>query len=258
VTTASALYFGTVMHRRLKPRRHSLRYRVYSLLLDLDELPALGRRLRLFSHNRFNLLSFRDRDHGAGDGRLRDHVEAQLVRLGIDLAGGAIRLLCSPRVFGYAFNPLSVYFCYRRGGALAAILYEVNNTFGERHTYAIPVDGDAPVVRQSCAKRFYVSPFIGMEATYDFSIVPPGERIAVAVGERDAEGDLLKASLTGTRAELTDGQLLRALALYPFVTLKVILGIHWEALRLFMKGIALQPRPAPPADPVTLVTARRE
>jgi DUF1365 family protein len=254
----SAIYFGTVVHRRLRPRPHRLNYRVFSLLLDLDELPELGRRLRLFSHNAFNLLSFHDGDHGAGGGPLRPHVEAQLKKLGIEPDGGPIRLLCSPRMLGYVFNPLSVYFCHRRDGGLAAILYEVNNTFGERHTYAIAVAGAQPMVRQSCAKRFHVSPFLGMAATYDFRILPPGDRVAITVSERDADGDLLHASLTGARAELGDRQLLRALLAYPLLTLKVIVGIHWHAMRLFLKGTVVHPHPQPPEESVTLVAAARE
>ncbi len=139
---ASCLYVGEVVHQRVRPSRHRLRYRVFSALLDLDELPQLDRRLRLFGHNRLNIFSFLDRDHGDGTGApLRPWVEHHLERAGIELAGGAIRLLCYPRLFGYVFNPLSVYFCHRADGALAAMIYEVNNTFGERHSYLIPVDG---------------------------------------------------------------------------------------------------------------------
>src|SRR5262249_48726005 len=130
----SAIYAGTVMHQRLRPRRHRLRYRVFSLLLDLDELDEVAARLRLLSRNRFNLFSFFDRDHG--DGRrepLRMQIERRLAAAAIAPDGGAIRLLAMPRVLGYVFNPLSVYFCYRRTGVLAAVVYEVNNTFGERH-----------------------------------------------------------------------------------------------------------------------------
>ena len=138
--TGSSVYFGTVLHQRLRPVRHELSYRVFSLLLDLDEIPALAARLRLFSHNRFNLFSFHDRDHGARrPGPSRLHIEGQLARAGIALDGGAIRLLCFPRVLGYVFNPLSIYFCHHRDGELRAILYEVKNTFGEQHGYLIPV-----------------------------------------------------------------------------------------------------------------------
>ena len=140
----STLYAGIVTHRRVRPRPHRLRYRVFWMLLDLDEIGQLPRRLRLFSHNRFNALSFFDTDHGDGSGRpLRDQVEGHLRAAGLATDGGAIRLFCMPRVFGYGFNPLSVYFCYQRDGSLAALLYEVHNTFRERHSYLIPVERDA-------------------------------------------------------------------------------------------------------------------
>src|ERR1700729_4075058 len=138
---------GTVTHRRVRPRPHRLRYRVFWMLLDLDEIDRLPASLRLFSHNRFNALSFFDADHGDGSGRpLRDQVEDQLQAAGLATDGGAIRLLCMPRIFGYGFNPLSVYFCYRPDGLLAAVLYEVHNTFGERHGYLIRVEPGAGAV----------------------------------------------------------------------------------------------------------------
>jgi DUF1365 family protein len=253
---SSALYFGDVMHARMKPRRHLLRYRVYSLLLDLDEVPLLGRTLRIFSHNRFNLFSFHDRDHGAGEaGGLKQYVERQLAEAGIDLARGTVRLLCSPRILNYAFNPLSVYFCYHADGRLVAILYEVNNTFGERHSYLIPVDPDQiGMIRQSCAKEFYVSPFIEMAMTYHFRITPPAETVAIKIREDDKEGTLLHATLTAKRHDLSDRALFWAFFAYPLLTMKVILGIHWEALRLWLKGVRLHAHPLPPIDPVTIVT----
>ena len=252
---AFALYRGTVMHQRLRPRRHRLRYRVFSLLLDLDGLDALAARLKLFSHNRFNLLSFHDKDYGAGTAEpLRAQVERHMRAAGVEADGGPIRVLTMPRVLGYAFNPISVYFCYRRGGALAAILYEVNNTFGERHTYLIPVtagDGTRPIV-QECSKRFYVSPFLDMDMTYLFRVVPPGQRVGIAINGRDAQGPIIVASLFADRAPLTDTGLALAFATYKLLTLKVIAGIHWEALRIWLKGTRLRDRPPPPEPGVTV------
>ena len=243
MTVASAIYRGAVVHDRRRPKRHRLRYRVFSLLLDLDELPALDRRSRLFAYNRWAPLAFYDADHGSTTGApLRPWVEARLTEAGLAPDGGPIRLLCYPRVFGYVFNPLSVYFCYRRDGALAAILYEVCNTFRERHTYVIPVAAsDRAVIRQRCAKALYVSPFIGMEAQYKFRIIPPADGVNVVIRQEDAEGLLLAASFHGTRMPMTDRSLLRCLAAFPLLTLKIIAAIHWEALRLWLKGFRVFP-----------------
>jgi DUF1365 family protein len=247
-------YLGTVMHQRLRPRRHRLRYGVYFWLFDLAELAAGLKPLRLFSRNRFNLFSFYDRDHGAGNDEPVDcYVRRELAAAGIELNGGAVKLLCCPRLLGYAFNPLSVYFCHHADGALAAILYEVNNTFGQRHSYLIRVDEPAAEIRQSCRKEFYVSPFMEMGLTYHFTVAPPGETVAIKIREDDPEGALLFASFVGTRAPLSDPMLLRLFFTYPLVTLKIVMGIHWEALRLWLKGVRLVTRPAPPAHAITIV-----
>lgn len=260
----SALYAGTVRHVRLKPRRHRLAYRMVSVLLDLDELEDLSRRLWLFSRNRFNLFSFHDRDHGSERGRppsaggLKAEVEALLRTAGLAPDGGAVRLLAMPRILGYAFNPLSVYFCHRRSGELMAVLYEVNNTFGQRHSYLIPVEAaDGPVLRQHAAKRFHVSPFMDMELTYAFRVLPPGDGLAVAILVSGADGPVLSAVHTAARRPLTDRQLARAAFAYPLVTFKVVAAIHWEALWLWAKGIGLRARPAPPAAAVSIVPSSR-
>jgi DUF1365 family protein len=232
----SALYAGTVVHARLRPRKHRLRYRVFSLLLDLDEIERLAQRLKLFAHNGPGLFAFRDADHGAGDGDLRGWVDAQLGAAGVTLAAPRIAVLCYPRILGYVFNPLTVWFC-SDGDTLKAILYEVHNTFGERRTYVIRVGNEGGPVEQACAKDLYVSPFVPMAAAYGFHIEPPGETVAVRIDETDAEGLLLRASFAGKRREMTDGALLWALFAYPLMTLKVTAAIHWEALRLWLKGV---------------------
>ena len=257
---ASGVYAGTVMHRRTRPRRHKLSYKVYSFVLDLDELPTLGRDLPGFGYNRFNLLSFHDCDHGPGtDTPLRPWVEHHLLQAGIDIAGGPIRLMCYPRVAGYVFNPLSVFFCYRRtdtGEQLVAVLYEVTNTFKERHTYLFPVhDFVDGTVRQSCEKRLYVSPFIAMDMTYHFRVRPPGDTLSVAIHETDQDGTLLFASFSGTRRELSRSSALGSFLAFPLLTLKVIGGIHWEALKLWLKGVPLVHRPSPPTEPVSVIAA---
>lgn len=257
MTLRSALYIGTVVHRRLRPRAHRLRYHTFWLLIDLDEVARLARGLRLFAHNRFNALSFYDADHGDCSGAaLRGQVESHLRAAGIETAGGPIRLLCMPRMFGYVFNPLSIYFCYRSDKSLAALLYEIRNTFGERHSYLIPVShGAGPVIAQHCQKLFYVSPFMDMDVSYAFRVAVPGESVSVVVEATGKDGRILMAALSGRRVALTDAALLRALVAHPALTLKVIAAIHWHALRMLLKGFTLRPRPSPPKSAVTIVSA---
>ncbi len=252
---ASALYAGRLVHRRLAPRRHRLQYRLFQMLLDLDEIPTLARRLRLFSHNRFNLLSFHDRDHGDGAATpLRARVVALLAAGGIAIGAGKITLLCMPRVLGHVFNPLSLYFCHHEDGRLAAMLYEVTNTYRERHSYLIPVAADdGPIVRQTCRKALFVSPFMDMDMIYEFTIGAPGETISTTVRGRTAAGaPMIVATFRGTREALSDRALLRALARHPLMTLKVVAAIHWEAARLMLKGLRLRPHGAAPAGQVTV------
>ncbi len=251
--TGSAIYTGHVMHRRVRPRVHKLRYRMFSLLLDLDEIDGLTQSLHLFSRGRFNLFAFHDRDHGAGTAEpLRAQVEAHLTAAGITLDGGAIRLLTMPRLLGFAFNPLSVYFCHRADGALVAILYEVNNTFGQRHSYLLPVtEGLTTPIRQTTPKRFHVSPFMAMDMTYDFRVLPPAERLVISIAVSDGGGRTMMALHQATRRPLTDPALARAAIVYPLLTLKVVAGILWEALKLWLKGLAVHRLPLPPDTPVT-------
>lgn len=249
----SGLYPGIVTHGRLKPRPHRLRYRIFMLLIDLDEIETLGRRLRLFRTERFALTSFAQKDHLAGTGDLKAEVARHLTEAGIE-GGGPVRLLCMPRILGGVFNPLSVFFCHRADGALSAVLYEVNNTFGDRHSYLIPVEGPG-VIRQGIDKGFYVSPFMDMDLAYGFRITPPGERVAVAVDVSDAEGPVLNAAFAGERVELTDRAIWRAWATHPLMTLGVMAAIHWEALKIWLKGERLRPRPKAPTRPVTVGAA---
>lgn len=250
--TGPALYVGSVVHRRLRPRKHDLRYRVFWLLLDIDTMKDTMRRSLVLSLNRFNLFSIREKDYGDRSGAPpRPQVEAAMHEAGVEPDGGRIFLLTMPRVLGYGFNPLSIYFCHRRDGTLAAILYEVSNTFGQRHSYMLPVETDGPVVRQSIGKCFYVSPFMDMDLSYSFRVRRPDDKVAVSIRCDDEEGAVLSASLVGERRPLGDLALLLAFVTHPFLTLKVIGGIHWEALLLWMKGIGLRKRPPPPARSLT-------
>ncbi|MEO0399954.1 MAG: DUF1365 domain-containing protein [Pseudomonadota bacterium] len=256
IEDCSAIYFGKVVHARLKPKRHKLTYSVFSFLIDLDDLEGLDRRLRWFSRNRFNLFSFYDRDFGVGaSDDIAAYVRGVLSEHDVDGAG-PIKLLAYPRMLGYAFNPIAVYYCHNSEGAPSAMLYEVRSTFGERHTYLIPIaarpetDG---VLRQTAAKKLHVSPFMDMAMQYQFRVTPPGETLRIAIHEEDADGPILNAAFDGDRAPFTDAVLLRAFFRYPLMTLKVIAGIHWEAVKLLLKGLRLKSGPSAPSYPVTLV-----
>ena len=255
----SAIYAGEVFHQRFRPRAHRLRYRVFQCLFDLDEIDAMARRLRLFSRNRFNLFAFHDRDFGDRSGNpLRPQVEALMRQAGQEPDGGPIRLLTMPRMLGHVFNPISLWFCHRRDGSLATLIYEVTNTFKERHSYVIPVAaGQAreAVIRQACDKEFYVSPFMDLDMRYDFTVEPPMEGTKVVVAGSDGQGPLIVAAFSGKRRELSDGALVRAFLRHPLLTLKVVAGIHIEALWLFLKRIGVRRHVASGGDGVSIVPA---
>jgi DUF1365 family protein len=250
-TAPAALYFGDVMHARLKPMGHRFTYRVMSLLIDLDRLDDADRTSRLFGVNRAALYSFHEKDHGERDGSsLRAYAQRCAAAHGIDLTGGRVELLCYPRLFGYTFNPLSVYFCHHADGALALIIYEVRNTFGDIHSYVLPIaDGEQTDagIRQVQDKLFYVSPFIEKAMRYHFRVSPPADEVKLRILETDSEGPLLAATFHGRRKALTSRALLRSFVGLPLVTFKIMAAIHWEALRLWIKGARLVPRPKAPA-----------
>ncbi|CAN7371978.1 DUF1365 family protein [Phenylobacterium sp. LjRoot164] len=255
----SALYLGRVTHQRTRPVTHRFGYRVFWLLLDLADIDGANRRLRLFSRNRFNLLSFHDRDHGDGsDETLRRQITVWLDRAGIDIGDGPIRLLTMPRVLGYVFNPISFYFCHRPDGRLAAMVYEVTNTFGRRHSYVVPIrpeDQAAGLIRQKAAKDLYVSPFMGMDMNYEFRGRAPQERLNLTVRGLAANGLLITAAMSARRRPLQDTELLSAVLFLPFMTLKVMAAIHWEALKLWFRGVPLTRQPPPAREPVTIQPA---
>lgn len=235
MTASSRLYVGSVFHSRLGPRPHRFRYRLYWLLIDLDELRILDASLNFFGYNRRALFSIHDRDHGDGTPvPLRAQAERLLLASGVQWNGGAIRLLCMPRTFGVSFNPLSVYFCHAEDGAIAALIYQVHNTFGERHSYVLAATRDA---RQGCAKNFFVSPFLPMGLNYRFQAAPPDEKLVLSIRASDRDGVALRAAMSGVRRELTDFALLRAGLSVPAIGLKTLAAIHWEAARLWLKGV---------------------
>jgi uncharacterized protein len=243
---AAALYVGDVMHARLKPIGHRFSYRVMSLLIDLDRLADADRQSPLFGVNRPALYSFHEADHGRRDGSsLRAYAQFCAAERGIDLTGGRVLLLCYPRLLGYTFNPLSVYFCYRADGELALLIYEVRNTLGGIHPYVLPVtsrDISDAGVRQQQDKLFYVSPFLEMAMRYHFRVLPPGERVQLRILETGREGPALAATFNGRHRSLNTNELLRAFFGLPLVTMKIMAAIHWEALRLWLKGVRLVPQ----------------
>lgn len=248
----AVLYRMRVMHARHQPFFHRFTYRVWTLLLDLDRVAEVASRSRLFRNERAGLVSFRSRDHGARDGTpVRPWVEDVLRRHGFGDCTARIRLLAMPRVAGYVFNPLSIYFCDRSDGSPGAVLYEVKNTFGDQHGYLVPLEGPPPW-RHAVDKVLHVSPFISMAARYGFTLSRPAARFAIAINERDAAGaPLLTATMAGRGVPMTDRALALSLTAMPFVTVKTIAAIHWQALKLWRKGAPFHSRPAPPNPPVT-------
>lgn len=244
MTINSALYVGDVCHHRFGGRQHTLRHRVYWLLVDLVELPDLGRSFRLFSHNRANLVSLHDRDHGDGSNQpLIDQARSQLVAAGVDASQVTVRLLCMPRVAAYDFNPLSVYFCTSPDGKPVAMIYEVRNTFGGRHAYVIPAGAQSTKgeMKQQCDKAFYVSPFMDNDLQYDFKTRAPDERVSLSVAVRRGDQPIIHTALAGRRRTLTDANLARLNITHPLLPLKVTAAIHWHALRMWLAGFAVNP-----------------
>jgi DUF1365 family protein len=234
----SALYSGGVWHERHGSKGHKLRYRLTMLALDLDEIDALDRKLKFFSHNRGGLYALLDRDYAAQTHEaLKPQIEARLRKAGLAPDGGAITLLTMPRLLGYAFNPLSVFFCQRRDGSMLALLYEVRNTFGERHSYLLPVARGSALIRQACAKDFFVSPFLPMDLGYEFFVRPPAESVGVSMKVKRGNTLVLTAQFVGKREDISDAALMRAFVRDPLMTFKAIAGIHWEALKMTLKGI---------------------
>ena len=236
----SCIYNGEVSHTRFKPVRHFLKYKTFSLFIDLDEINLLDKTISIFSHNKFNVFSFHDNDHGNRDGGcLKDWVLMNIKKFNIESKITKIKILCYPRIFGYVFNPLSIFFVYNSKSSLIAILYEVKNTYGEQHTYVFKTNPNEKTIQNSCEKKFYVSPFMDLSSKYYFKILDPQNKLSVVIDQRDKEGKLLFASQDGIRSELSSKNLILSYIKHPLMTFKIISAIHFEALRLWMKGIKL-------------------
>ena len=239
----SSIYNGTVIHKRFKPKTHFFKYSVFSLLIDLSELNQIDKNIKFFSFNKFNLISFFEKDHGSRDGTsLTSWVKKNLDENKINSKDIKIKLLCYPRIFGYVFNPLSIFFVYNSKSSLIAILYEVKNTFGEQHTYVFKTNQETKKIKNDCIKKFYVSPFMDLDSKYFFRIANPGENLSVIIDQIDKDGKLLFASQDGRRTNLNTKNLIFSYLKHPLMTFKIISAIHFEALRLWLKGIKLVPK----------------
>tara|TARA_B100000686_G_scaffold309292_1_gene351059 strand:+ start:3618 stop:4385 length:768 start_codon:yes stop_codon:yes gene_type:complete len=233
----SIIYNGNVIHRRFKPKEHFFKYKVFSLLIDLNELEMIEKKIKIFSYNKFNIISFFDIDHGPRDGSsLKEWIKKNLVDIGVNHDKVTIKLLCYPRIFNYVFNPLSVFFIYDQNSQLVSILYEVKNTFGEQHTYIFKTNDDKNIVN-NCSKKFHVSPFIEMECHYYFRVLKPSDKISVIIDQWDKAGKLLYASQDGVAKELNNKNILISFISHPLMTFKIIAAIHYEALKLWLKGV---------------------
>ena len=237
----SCIYNGEVTHTRFKPVRHFLKYKTFSLLIDLDEINLLDKSIGIFSHNKFNIFSFYDKDHGDRDGgNLKDWVISNLKKFQIKENITNIKVLCYPRILGYVFNPLSIFYCYEKE-KLVAIFYEVKNTFNEQHTYIFKIKNNEEII-QKCRKKFYVSPFMDMETFYNFKLLNPNDKLSVFIKQTDADGTILTATQTGDKKEFSFKQLAINFLKYPLMTIKIISSIHYEALLLWKKGAIYRKR----------------
>lgn len=260
--TASAIYRSTVKHRRFQPMGHQLSYKVWSLLVDLDEIDGLAGRIPFLSRNRWNIVSFHDRDHGPRDGSdLKGWFTSQTAAVGVDLTGGTVRIMAFPRLLGYTFNPITVWFGYDRDQHLRAVMYEVHNTFGHQHSHLVVLpeaSHGTGTMRHDLRKELHVSPFFDQIGTYRVTVNQPTTDYSLTIEYLDEDGGrLLTASQRGKRTELTGRSLLKQFITSPMLTVKVIVGIHWEAIKLLRKGARYRPVPAPPIDDIHVTRLAR-
>jgi hypothetical protein len=242
------LHRGTVSHVRHSPFQHRFSYRLWMMSVDLDRLHEV--RSWMIGHNRLRLVALHDRDHGPRDGSpLRPWVVAELRQAGLDRFTARVHLLAMPRVFGFTFNPIALFFCYDAAGTLGAVVHQVKNTFGDQIAYVLPVS-DQETIRQATDKRLHVSPFFDMAGGYQFAFNAPdfrpdGAPFRLAIRYATAIAPRLTATLDLAPRAMSNPALAGLLITLPFVTLKVVAAIHWQALRLWLRGARFHSRPNP-------------
>lgn len=248
-TPGPGVYAGRIRHRRHAPRAHEFEYALFMVLLDIDRIPECMAVSPFTSYNRFNWAAYHERDHLDGDASrpLRDRLGDAAAAAGQTLPDGPVYLLTHLRYAGYVFNPISIYYCYGSDGALKLVLAEVNNTYGGRRNYWLhPSDAEPRRFLSRAAKAMYVSPFMEYDVDYEFVLTPPaGSLVAHMNVLRRAGGRtrMFDATLTLDRRPWTARSIHSALIRFPWMTAKVIAAIHWEALRLRIKGLPVMPFP---------------
>lgn len=246
------LYFGSVYHARHIPFQHEFKYKVFTFFIEIDSLPRLDQDLPRFSYNKWNIFSFHNKDHGYRDGRsIRQWIEQSGKEKNMDLTETRIMMLGFARQWGYAFNPLTVFFIYDKDENLIAVMHQVKNTFGEQHSYLLPVKDNKDIISQDHEKVFHVSPFIHMDCHYHFKFKQPGDDFFFAIHQQTPDGKILTATWDGIGKDLNEGSLKKALFKHPFMTFKVIAAIHWEALKLVLKGAKYIKKPQKPKKDVS-------
>ena len=243
----SAIYFGTVRHRRFRPVPHNFTYNVFMAFMDIDRIPELTAISCFLSYNRFNWASYDERDH-FGNPRLslRQRLKKDAAAHGVSLPDGPIFLLTHLRYLGYSFNPISFFYCYDAQERLQMVLAEVNSTFGESHNYWLSQDNELPSTnskRYRQSKAMHVSPFMGMNLDYTFTLTTPAQPLVVHMDTTEDGKPFFDATLNLDRRPWSARSLRSALLAHPWMTAKVISAIHWEALRLYLKKLPVFTHP---------------